>query len=267
MLSRRGKSLPRRKKLSFAGTGLLERMRSTTFALLGVTAAMGLGLVAVASQQDWPLLPAAPIPGLSEPGEVHEAAAVAGQGIASPAQRSLAPGVGEPSVDRGARTQEKAAPQVSGSQTLATAPPQPAPDPAADAPSDQGAPAAPGPVQPPLGSPTTAPAAEPSPTAPAPEATSSPKPPSAPVAVAVSSPKSDDREEGKAQGRSKSSGEWKGRPEKDDGYEQPESKAPPPPAAPAPVESDDKAEAEPGKEDSSSDRAKGRGNGHGRFGK
>ena len=64
-------------KPSLAGTGLLERMRSTAFALLGITAAMGLGLVALASQQGWPYLPALPIPAApAEHGAVHDARVV-----------------------------------------------------------------------------------------------------------------------------------------------------------------------------------------------
>jgi hypothetical protein len=47
---------------SLAGTGLTERMRSTTFALLGITAAAGLGLVAIFSHQGWPLLSPSPFP-------------------------------------------------------------------------------------------------------------------------------------------------------------------------------------------------------------
>jgi len=48
---------------SFAGHGLFERLRSTAFALLGTTAAMALGLVALAAHQGWPDFPIVPIPG------------------------------------------------------------------------------------------------------------------------------------------------------------------------------------------------------------
>ncbi|HXV04613.1 MAG TPA: hypothetical protein VFP23_01760, partial [Solirubrobacterales bacterium] len=40
---------------SLLGDGLLERARSTSFAMLGLTAAVGLGLVALALNQSWPL--------------------------------------------------------------------------------------------------------------------------------------------------------------------------------------------------------------------
>jgi hypothetical protein len=52
-------SLPRP---SFAGTGLPERMRSISFALLGLTAAGGLALVAIFAQPSFPVLAPAPLP-------------------------------------------------------------------------------------------------------------------------------------------------------------------------------------------------------------
>jgi hypothetical protein len=72
----RGKSLHRAgSRSSFAGAGWLERMRSTTFALLGVTTAIGLGMIAIVSQQGFSPLPGLPLPGgPSERGRVHEAA-------------------------------------------------------------------------------------------------------------------------------------------------------------------------------------------------
>src|SRR5215469_14507638 len=50
---------------SFAGRGLAERMRSTSFALFGLAAAAGLALVAIFAQPGGPLLSPAPLP--SEP--------------------------------------------------------------------------------------------------------------------------------------------------------------------------------------------------------
>src|SRR3954454_22257273 len=47
---------------SFAGDGLPERMRSTTFALLGLTAAGGLALVAIFAQPSFTLLTPTPLP-------------------------------------------------------------------------------------------------------------------------------------------------------------------------------------------------------------
>jgi hypothetical protein len=47
---------------SFAGDGLPERMRSISFALLGLTAAAGLALVAIFAQLSFPVLSPAPLP-------------------------------------------------------------------------------------------------------------------------------------------------------------------------------------------------------------
>jgi hypothetical protein len=44
------------------GDGLLERTRSTTIGLLGLAAAVGLALVAVAVRGDWPLVAGSPVP-------------------------------------------------------------------------------------------------------------------------------------------------------------------------------------------------------------
>jgi hypothetical protein len=59
---------------SFAGNGLPERMRSVSFALLGLTAAAGLALVAIFAQPSFPLLSPAPLP--DEP-SAHESIAEA----------------------------------------------------------------------------------------------------------------------------------------------------------------------------------------------
>jgi hypothetical protein len=61
---------------SIAGTGLSERMRSTTFALLGLAAAAGLGLVAIFAQPGWPLLSPAPPPTIPAQGPVANAVAL-----------------------------------------------------------------------------------------------------------------------------------------------------------------------------------------------
>jgi hypothetical protein len=56
-------SRPKRFRLtSLAGTGLTERMRSITFAVLGLVAAAGLALVAIFALPGWPLLDPAPLP-------------------------------------------------------------------------------------------------------------------------------------------------------------------------------------------------------------
>src|SRR3954454_17726876 len=57
------KVLDRLRRFSFAGDGLPERMRSTAFAFLGLTAALGLALVAIFAQLSFPVLSPAPAPG------------------------------------------------------------------------------------------------------------------------------------------------------------------------------------------------------------
>lgn len=65
VLSKQGqRSLRSAIRTSVLGDGLLERTRSTSLALLGLTAAIGLAMVALAVNQDWPLIAGAPIPGL-----------------------------------------------------------------------------------------------------------------------------------------------------------------------------------------------------------
>lgn len=53
-------------KPSILGKGMLERARATTLALLGLTAAVGLAMVALVLNQNWPLVAAVPIPGIAE---------------------------------------------------------------------------------------------------------------------------------------------------------------------------------------------------------
>jgi hypothetical protein len=85
---------------SLAGTGLTERLRSTTFAVLGLTAAAGLGLVAIFAQPGWPLLSQAPIPASPQTKVVGAVAvdhgprgfAPAGVSTAGPARASNAGG-------------------------------------------------------------------------------------------------------------------------------------------------------------------------------
>ncbi len=67
---RRQRSLRSAAKASVLGEGLLERTRSTSLALLGATAAIGLAMIALALNQGWPLIAGAPIPGL---GSGHQA--------------------------------------------------------------------------------------------------------------------------------------------------------------------------------------------------
>src|SRR5215213_5828438 len=91
--------LGRMRRFSFAGDGLPERMRSTAFAFLGLTAAAGLALVAIFAQLSFPLLSPAPLP--SEPaagGAVARAVALdpGRQASERPSPGVMPPGTREP---------------------------------------------------------------------------------------------------------------------------------------------------------------------------
>ncbi len=282
MLLRRGQALLRSAKPSFAGTGLLERLRSTAVALLGVTAAMALGLVALAVQQDWPLLPAAPIPGLPGPAEVGDARVAAERPDPASSRTTVPEPGGETALRPGGGTASPAPQpsQVSGSHQLATAPPQPAAaQPTTDSPSTQGTvPAAPASAAQPPSAPSPAPPSNPAPAASTPVAA----PPSIPEPVAVSGPDDEDegggedddaKDRGKPYGKYKPHGGWKGnKPPKDDDSDADVVVTAPPPPPPPPTTSvpeetaDEYATGGAGYE-APSTRGKGRGHGFGRFGR
>jgi hypothetical protein len=66
---------------SLLGNGILERARSTSLGLLGLTAAVGLAIVALALNQGWPLVAGGPIPVI---GAEHQA--VGGATVVAAAQ-------------------------------------------------------------------------------------------------------------------------------------------------------------------------------------
>lgn len=68
MLHRRAQRPRTAARMSILGNGLLERARSTSLALLGLTAAVGLTMVALVLNQGLPLLPGSPIPGGGQDG-------------------------------------------------------------------------------------------------------------------------------------------------------------------------------------------------------
>jgi len=78
------------RKPSVLGGGLLERARSTTLALLGMTTAVGLAMVALALNQSWPLVADSPIPGAPSQQEAIGKATVAAQPTAKAAGAGLA---------------------------------------------------------------------------------------------------------------------------------------------------------------------------------
>lgn len=97
------------KRPSLAGTGVLDRLRSTTFALLGATALFGLVIVAIMSQQGFGLLPQLPIPGLSQGDEgVSGADALGGSGDSSRPAISVLP-AGEAVGGQGAQAPARGA--------------------------------------------------------------------------------------------------------------------------------------------------------------
>jgi len=183
------KLLGRLRRFSFAGDGLPERMRSTAFAFLGLTAAAGLALVAIFAQPGFPLLSPAPLP--SEPAaESAVAKAVAldprGRAFEHPSPGVARPGTREPgrrSRDSSGNSSEQ------GAEPTAPAPATPtAADPgegtSGSVPVETPAPmAAPAPAPLPSSEPAPATANDPAPAAkppPVPERSATPTPPPAP---------------------------------------------------------------------------------------
>lgn len=124
-------------------------MRSTTFALLGITAAMALGLVAVAAQQGWPDLPFSPIPGsTARHGEVDEAVVVAPREstVSGPAQvdrptaAPAVPGDGNAADERGSSLSGSRQIEAPAAAEEAVPEGSPEPEPAAQQPQPNAAP-------------------------------------------------------------------------------------------------------------------------------
>jgi hypothetical protein len=166
---------------SVAGKGLPERMRSTVFAFLGLTAAVALGLVAFFAQLGFPLLSPEPLPnGPARGSAVAEAVSVersAGAFISPSSQDSSAPaasggegtrgtsapaGVEAGKTDVGGFPQAVAAPDPGKGNTTVDPPsePPPSPSPVSEAPAP-----APPPAPEPAPTPVAVPAASPKPEA------------------------------------------------------------------------------------------------------
>src|SRR4051795_1421875 len=94
---------------SFAGKGLPERMRSISFALLGLTAAAGLALVAIFAQPGFNLLSPVPLPDQPSAGQSiaqakslavdHRLASLVPARAAHPDQESGGTSAGSPPQD------------------------------------------------------------------------------------------------------------------------------------------------------------------------
>src|SRR5690348_2431700 len=85
VLHKRGQLLRTAGRPSVLGQGMLERARATSFALLGMTAAVGLAMIALALSQGWPLVPGSSIPATPPRHQaVARAAVAAGVGSSGP---------------------------------------------------------------------------------------------------------------------------------------------------------------------------------------
>lgn len=89
---------------SLLGGGLLERARSTTLALLGVTAAVGLAMVALALNQGWPLVAGSAIPAPPHLGVGKAAVVAATSPRLIPATGAVAPPSSAHSRDAASRS-------------------------------------------------------------------------------------------------------------------------------------------------------------------
>lgn len=244
-------------KASVLGGGLLERARSTSLALLGMTAAVGLAMVALALNQGWPLIAGAPIPGL---GNTHQAVgdatiaarattrsvpARAPQGSTKRrADRVLTPaakkGAGETVAAIGAQhAQPQGAAVTDPAQVDQPSVPSggPAPSPAAAAPQPVAAPT-PSPTPAPVSEPASSPSASPPVTA---QVTPEPTTSSTPVVS------SDDEDSGHDRGHHYGRGTGRSHPhprggDDSDGSEVTETTEPAPSAPPTPLPSSEPVE-------------------------
>lgn len=180
-----------RSKPSVFGDGLPERLRSTSFALLGITAAAGLGLIGLVLHQGWPIAPNLPIPGIPPKHEAVQERTVVAEAV-GPEGAGGQPSAAEP--DRSPAGVEpgpapRAHSRLAAADRVAAQPPavpdrdsDPAPPPAAEQPSDGSPPA-------------SQPAGSPPVETPSPSSQSNPAPidSSPPVAASVDESEDDDQ--------------------------------------------------------------------------
>ena len=171
---------------SFAGKGLPERMRSTAFALLGLTAAAGLALVAIFAQPGFPLLEPAPLPKEPSPRQsiaeaeklpLHHKPGAFAPAVAPRSVAPAPPAAGSPANGSEGRSTGGSAGSGDEAAVQSPAPPVSTPETSGGGHGGSGggaatpAPApAPGPVS------TPAPVSSPTPVSPPPEATTSSPP-------------------------------------------------------------------------------------------
>jgi hypothetical protein len=245
-------------RASILGEGLLERTRSTSLALLGLTAAIGLAMVALALNQGWPLIAGAPIPGL---GSTQEALGE-GRAVATTRTRSaLAASSGE-TTHKGSAGSSGAAKrrrggvaalaglQGSGAANPVVSHPTPASPPGSVASEPVSAAQQPAPTHVSTPAPATDPAVAPAPGSSVPPSVSVPQAtPESPVpSQAPVSDEGDERGHGHHHGRSTNRGRGRLRSEGNPETSPPdESSEPAPvPAEAPPVEADASEEAESG---------------------
>lgn len=198
--TKRSRRLP-----SFAGKGLPERMRSTAFVFLGLTAAVGLALVAVFAQLNFPLLSPVPLPGgPSEGGAVGKAVAL-DQAEGALALATAGPGI----AAAGAQGRKEAAGvKRGGDEVGVVGAPSPVPAPEAGVDRADGGP---------TGTPPSTPAPPPSPVSDeAPSSTTGQTPVTAPIPAGSPEPKSKDEKKQSAKSKSKPGKKKSKKPPKDD---------------------------------------------------
>jgi hypothetical protein len=134
------------RNMSLTGDGILVRLRSGSIALLGVTTAVGLGLIVFISQLGFPGVLSGPIPsGSAETGTIDDAIALTdrpsveplrghGRRVVATVHTSRAPRSGVDTCLGGAHRLAAASPDVSPQPTAPQPPSAPAPEPAAPQP-------------------------------------------------------------------------------------------------------------------------------------
>jgi len=161
-------------KPSIFGDGLPERLRSTSFALLGITVAAGLVLVGLIFHQSWPVVPDLPIPGIPPEHEAAQERAVVAEAV-DPEEvrvraRAVETGRSGALADPAGAVRPRS--QLTAADRVAAQPAVPNPDPD---------PAPPVGEQPPGGAPAAPPPATPQPV-------EAPSPPSQPSPAPIDSP-------------------------------------------------------------------------------
>lgn len=146
--------------VSVLGDRLLDRLRSATFAMLGLVTAVGLVLVALVLQQGWPSVFGGPLPGFPKPPADEIASAVPGGGAVSIPQSGIDTAPPRTGSASGGRGFDGSKGQQGSHQVAASAPVTSSPGPAPSETTPE-VPAAPPPVVDTSPAPTPSPAVAP----------------------------------------------------------------------------------------------------------